>query len=92
MYKTIEIKRERTGEFRKALIGSAKGKIGAVVKHWNWGGVDLEFDDGYIITYANDDVESALKPVVLNYPPAGFDAPFGQWYDVPNRQVEAETK
>jgi len=86
MFKPVKIKRERTGEFRKAIIGTEKGKIGAVVKHWDWGGVDLEFDEGYIVTYANGDVEEALKPVVINYPPAGFDAPTGQWYDLPNNK------
>jgi len=59
--KSIKLDRKPTGIFCKALVGDAKGKIGEVVYYHRWGGLDLQFEDGSIATFANDDVQKLEK-------------------------------
>jgi hypothetical protein len=80
---------------RKALIGPKNLRIGEIVKYWNWGGVDLQFDDGEVITYANDDVEEVteFELTMMTYPSAGMESPFGQVFDFSgNKLVDGEHK
>lgn len=56
-FKTVQIERKETGEYRRALIGECKGQIGEVVKYWNWGCVDLKFEDDSIVMFADSDTE-----------------------------------
>ncbi len=48
-----------TGEFVRPLVGDRTDRRGEIVYRHNWGGVDVRFEDGLILTYANDDVEPA---------------------------------
>jgi len=52
----IQIDRKPTGVFCKALVGQCKEKIGEIVYYHRWGDIDLRFDDGNIVTFANDNV------------------------------------
>lgn len=50
-------KNESTGRFHTALCGPYKGRVGEEVAYLQWGGLNLEFSDGQIITFALSDVE-----------------------------------
>jgi len=56
--KMRKIERKSTGIFCKSLVGLTQGQIGEIVYYHSWGGIDLEFEDGSIATFANDDVEN----------------------------------
>lgn len=50
-------KSENTDRFYIALIGPRKGQTGEEVAYLQWGGLNLKFSDGQIITFALSDVE-----------------------------------
>lgn len=56
--KAVRIERKPTGRFYFAKIGPYRGITGKEVNQWGWGGIDLQFDDGQVVTFAMGDVEA----------------------------------